>query len=64
VRTIERGRLPRTRARPATGSHANAVLILPDNNRDPELTQVLKDAQQNTLPGNDGDSRHRTERRL
>ena len=51
VRTIERGRLPRTRARPATGSHANAVLILPDNNRDPELTQVLKDAQQKYFAG-------------
>jgi hypothetical protein len=27
------------------------VLILPDNNRDPELTQVLKDAQQKYLAG-------------
>src|ERR1700746_1007916 len=35
----------------ATGSHANAVLILPDNNRDPELTQVLKDAQQKYFAG-------------
>jgi hypothetical protein len=48
----------------ATGSHANAVLILPDNNRDPELTQVLKDAQQKYFAGNDSDSRHRAERRL
>jgi hypothetical protein len=35
----------------ATRSHANAVLILPDNNRDPELTQVLKDAQQKYFAG-------------
>jgi len=35
----------------ATGSRANAVLILPDNNRDPELTQVLKDAQQKYYAG-------------
>jgi hypothetical protein len=28
-----------------------AVLILPDNNRDPELTQVLKDAQQKYFAG-------------
>ena len=32
---------------PGSGSEANspAVLILPDNARDPELTQVLQDAQ-------------------
>src|SRR5215468_3730939 len=35
----------------AAGSHTNAVLILPDNNRDPELTQVLKDAQQKYFAG-------------
>ena len=38
-------------SRGATGSPANAVLILPDNNRDPELTQVLKDAQQKYFAG-------------
>ena len=35
---------------PARNSDAEAsrevVLVLPDNNRDPELTQVLQDAQQ------------------
>ena len=28
------------------GSSSEAVLVLPDNSRDPELTQVLQDAQQ------------------
>ena len=30
-----------------TESHSNVVLVLPDNSRDPELTQVLRDAQAN-----------------
>ena len=35
----------------ATGANSNAVLILPDNSRDPELTQVLKDAQEKYFAG-------------
>jgi hypothetical protein len=27
------------------GSNSEVVLVLPDNSRDPELTQVLQDAQ-------------------
>jgi len=28
------------------GSNSDAVLVLPDNSRDPELSQVLQEAQQ------------------
>jgi len=28
------------------GSNSNVILVLPDNSRDPELTQILHDAQQ------------------
>ena len=31
--------------RDADAGSGSEVLVLPDNNRDPELTQVLKDAQ-------------------
>jgi hypothetical protein len=34
--------IPGTEAEP----NANVILILPDNSRDPELTQVLRDAQE------------------
>ena len=32
-----------------TESHSNVVLVLPDNSRDPELTQVLQSAQEKYL---------------
>ena len=35
----------------ATGSNSKAVLVLPDNSRDPELTQVLKDAHKKYFAG-------------
>ena len=31
---------------PATDAGSRAVLVLPDNNRDPELTRVLQEAQE------------------
>src|SRR5690242_3290846 len=40
----EGGSAERT-TRDATEPHPQAVLVLPDNNRDPELTEVLRDAQ-------------------
>ena len=33
------------------GSNSEVILTLPDNNRDPELTQVLRDAQQKYFAG-------------
>ena len=33
------------------GSNSEVILTLPDNNRDPELTQVLPDAQQKYFAG-------------
>jgi hypothetical protein len=33
------------------GSNSEVVLLLPDNSRDPELTQVLRDAQQKYFAG-------------
>src|SRR6266436_6727327 len=33
------------------GSNSEVILTLPDNNRDPELTQVLRDAQQRYFAG-------------
>jgi hypothetical protein len=33
------------------GSSSEVVLVLPDNSRDPELTQVLRDAQQKYFAG-------------
>src|SRR5438874_3752447 len=41
-----------------TESHSNVVLVLPDNSRDPELTQVLQSAQEKYL------SRKRQPRKL
>jgi hypothetical protein len=34
-----------------TGSNSEVVLVLPDNSRDPELTQVLRKAQQKYFAG-------------
>jgi hypothetical protein len=34
------------------GSSSEVVLVLPDNNRDPELTQILQDAQDKYFAGN------------
>jgi hypothetical protein len=38
---------------PGSGAAANSqvVLVLPDNSRDPELTQVLQDAQEKYFAG-------------
>jgi ParB-like chromosome segregation protein Spo0J len=33
------------------GSSSEVVLVLPDNNRDPELTQILQDAQEKYFAG-------------
>jgi hypothetical protein len=33
------------------GSSSEVVLVLPDNNRDPELTQILQDAQEKYFVG-------------
>ena len=43
-----RGGMPPDEPVPGTdaGSNSEVVLVLPDNSRDPELTQVLQDAQQ------------------
>ena len=50
LKTRARWRERRTADDPApntdAGSSSEAVLVLPDNSRDPELTQVLQDAQQ------------------
>ena len=43
-----RGGMPPDEPVPGTdaGSNSEVVLVLPDNSRDPELTQVLQDAQE------------------
>jgi len=43
-----RERTPPDHPMPGSGaeSNANVVLVLPDNSRDPELTQVLREAQE------------------
>ena len=33
-------------AKAGAGSDSEVVLVLPDNNRDPDLTQILRDAQE------------------
>ena len=35
----------------ADGSDSEVVLVLPDNNRDPDLTQILRDAQEKYFAG-------------
>ena len=35
----------------SAGSNSDAVLVLPDNSRDPELSQVLQEAQQKYFAG-------------
>jgi hypothetical protein len=38
-------------ARADAGSDSEVVLVLPDNNRDPDLTQILRDAQEKYFAG-------------
>ena len=44
------------------GSNSEVLLVLPDNSRDPELTQVLRDAQLKYFAGKRGGSSPRVER--
>jgi hypothetical protein len=38
-------------AKGVAGSDSEVVLVLPDNNRDPDLTQILRDAQEKYFAG-------------
>jgi hypothetical protein len=46
-RTVPNDSIPGTDAK----SNSNVILVLPDNSRDPELTQALRDAQEKYFAG-------------
>jgi hypothetical protein len=58
LKTRARWREKAVRDDPAAGSDAEAsspvILVLPDNSRDPELTQTLRDAPEKHVPRKPG----------